>query len=92
MPTVAEPGVTGTKHFKADRWYGLVAPAGTPAKIVAMLNQHANEALSSEEERSRLAAEGAQATHATPQAFGQLIATEIPRWNLVIKRGNITVD
>lgn len=92
VPTVAESGVAGTKGFEADQWYGLVAPAGTPPEVVALLNQHVNKALSSEEVRSRLAAEGAEATPATPQVFGQLIAREIPRWERVVKGASIKLD
>lgn len=92
VPTVAESGVPGTKGFEADQWYGLVAPAGTPANLVTLLNQHANKALTSEEVRSRLAAEGAEATPASPEVFGQLIAKEIPRWERVIKSARITLD
>lgn len=39
VPTVAESGVPGTRGFEADQWYGLFAPAGTPAAIVATLNR-----------------------------------------------------
>jgi tripartite-type tricarboxylate transporter receptor subunit TctC len=92
VPTVAESGVAGTAGFEADQWYGLVAPAGTPPDVVALLNKHVNAALGSEEVRARLAAEGAEATPATPQAFAQLIAREIPRWDRVIKAANITLD
>jgi tripartite-type tricarboxylate transporter receptor subunit TctC len=92
VPTVAESGVTGTKGFEADQWYGLVAPAGTPAEVVALLNQHVNKALASEEVRARLAGEGAEATPASPQAFGQLIASELPRWARVVKSARITLD
>ncbi|MDB5929981.1 MAG: hypothetical protein JWR60_1688 [Polaromonas sp.] len=92
VPTVAESGVAGTKGFEADQWYGLMAPAGTPAEVVALLNQQVNKALSSEEVRARLAAEGAEATPASPQVFGQLIAKEIPRWDRVIKSARITLD
>lgn len=92
VQTVAESGAPGTKDFEADQWYGLMAPAGTPADVVSLLNQHINKALSSEEVRLRLAAEGAEATPTSPQAFGQLIAKEIPRWDAVIKRARITID
>jgi tripartite-type tricarboxylate transporter receptor subunit TctC len=92
VPTVAESGLPGTAGFEADQWYGLVAPAGTPADVVALLNQHVNRALGSEEVRTRLAAEGAEPTPATPQAFGALIAREIPRWNKVVRNARITVD
>jgi tripartite-type tricarboxylate transporter receptor subunit TctC len=92
VPTIAESGIPGTKGFEADQWYGLVAPAGTPADVVALLNQHVNKALTSEEVRTRLASEGAEATPATPQVFGELIAKEIPRWAKVVKGARITLD
>ena len=92
VPTVAESGVAGTKGFEADQWYGVVAPTGTPTDIVSMLNQQINRSLESAEVKARLAAEGAEATPATPQAFGQLIASEIKRWERVVKAARITVD
>lgn len=92
VPTVAESGVPGTKDFEADQWYGVVAPTGTPADIVNALNQQINRALNSQEVKTRLAAEGAEATPATPQAFGQLISKEIPRWERVVKAACISVD
>ncbi len=92
VPTVAESGIPGTRDFEADQWYGLVAPAGTPANVVTLLNQHVNKALESPEVRARMANEGADPTPATPQAFGQLIAREIPRWARVVKSAQIHLD
>jgi tripartite-type tricarboxylate transporter receptor subunit TctC len=51
-----------------------------------------NQALGSEDVRKRLAAEGAEPTPATPQAFGQLIAREIPRWEKVVKNARIKAE
>ena len=90
VPTVNE--ALGLKDFEADQWYGIVAPAGTPAEIVAKLNQAINAALSSPELKKRLAAEGAVANPATPQAFGQYIAAEIARWKPVIASGRVKAD
>lgn len=92
VPTVAESGVPGTKGFEADQWYGVVAPAGTPADIVERLNRQINQSLDTPDVRARLAAEGAEPTPATPQAFGQLIAADLKRWERVIKSAHITVD
>ena len=92
VPTVAESGVPGTKGFEADQWYGLVAPAGTPAYIVARLNAETDKALSGDEVRTRLAAEGAEPTPTTPQAFGRLIAGELARWEKVVKSARIKLD
>ncbi len=92
VPTVAESGVAGTRGFEADQWYGLVAPAGTPPDIVALLNQSVNKALASDDVRTRLAAEGAEASPASPQVFSKLIGKEIPRWEKVIKSAQIKLD
>ena len=92
VPTVAESDVAGTKNFEADQWYGLVAPAGTPAQIVALLNQQVNRSLDSANVKLRLAAEGAQPMPATPQIFAKLIESEMSRWDRIIKSAHIVVD
>lgn len=89
VPTVAESGYPG---FEADQWYGVVAPAGMSAPLIALYNAEINKALASPEVARALAIEGAVPTPTTPQAFSQLIASEIPRWAQVIKRGNVTAD
>jgi tripartite-type tricarboxylate transporter receptor subunit TctC len=92
VPTVAESGVAGTRGFEADQWYGVVAPAGTPAAVVSALNQQINRSLDSAEVRMRLGAEGAEPTPTSPKAFGDLIASEMVRWDRVIKTAHVTVD
>ncbi len=92
VPTVAESGIAGTRGFEADQWYGLVAPAGTPADIVATLNQQVNKSLASPEVRTRLATEGAEPTPALPEDFGRLISSEIKRWERVVKSAGIKPD
>ena len=89
VPTVAESGFPG---FDADQWYGIVAPAGTPAAVVTRLNAEINKALLMPAVAQQLAGEGAIATPATPQAFGALIAREIPRWAEVVKAGNVKAE
>lgn len=86
VPTVAESGFPG---FEADQWYGVVAPAGLPAALVGKLNAEINKALAHPDVMQQLALEGAEPMPGTPQAFGQLIAREIPRWALVAKAGNV---
>ncbi len=89
VPTVAESGVAG---FEADQWYGLVAPAGTPAAVVARLNAEVNRALALPDVMEQFAREGAVPVPTTPQAFGELIRREIPRWAEVVKAGNVKPD
>jgi tripartite-type tricarboxylate transporter receptor subunit TctC len=89
VPTVAESGYPG---FEADQWYGLVAPAGTPPAVVARLNADVNQVLALPEVAQQMAVEGAVPNPTTPQAFGALIAREIPRWAEVVKAGNVKPD
>jgi len=86
VPTVAESGFPG---WEADQWYGVVAPAGTPAVRVAQLNAEINKALALPDVAQQLAVEGAVPMPGTPRAFGELIAREIPRWAEVVKAGNV---
>lgn len=90
VPTVNE--ALGLKDFEADQWYGVVAPTGTPAPIVAKLNQAINAALNAPDLKKRLGAEGAVANPTTPEAFGQYIAAEIERWKPVITSGRVKID
>jgi tripartite-type tricarboxylate transporter receptor subunit TctC len=89
LPTVAEAGY---KDFEADQWYGVVAPMGTPAEIVAKLNGQINLSLASAELKTRLNNEGAIATPDTPANFGKLIVAEIARWKPVISSGRVKAD
>src|SRR6185437_16656333 len=73
LPTVAESGVPG---FDAALRYGLMAPAGTPAAVVARLNKELNAALATDEVKNRLATEGAAALPGTPEAYATDIEQE----------------
>lgn len=77
VPTIAESGYPG---YVAEDWKGVVAPAGTPAEIIAQLNEAANHALERPELQARLADEGSTPRGGTVQAFADLIRAELPRW------------
>jgi tripartite-type tricarboxylate transporter receptor subunit TctC len=66
VPTAAESGYPG---FEADQWYGVVAPAGTPADLVARLNLAINKIVALPEVAQQLAGEGAEPVQATPQVL-----------------------
>ena len=86
VATVAESGYPG---FEADQWYGVVAPAGTPRAVIGRLNAEINKALALPDVTQQLAVEGAVPMPTTPQAFGDLIQREIPRWAEVVRAGNV---
>jgi tripartite-type tricarboxylate transporter receptor subunit TctC len=81
-PTVAEAGVAG---FAYAAWVGYVAPAGTPAPIVAKLNADIVQAMASPEVRDKLTAVGFDIQTTTPEGFGQHIASEIQRLGKVVR-------
>jgi tripartite-type tricarboxylate transporter receptor subunit TctC len=89
VPTVAESGFPG---WEADQWYGVVAPAGTPAAVVNRLNAEINKALALADVAQQLAVEGAVPMPGTPQAFGELIKRELPRWAEVVRAGQVKPD
>jgi tripartite-type tricarboxylate transporter receptor subunit TctC len=85
VPTIAAT----LPDFEAIQWYGIVAPAGTSADIVARLNAEINRALTTDKLKVRLEAEGAEAAPESPVAFGALITSEIARWKPVVERANM---
>ena len=89
VPTISEAGV---KDFEATQWYGLVAPAGTPAAIVARLNAELRRILESTEMRERLASQGAIAEPGTPEQFAARIASERVRWREVVQQARIRTE
>jgi tripartite-type tricarboxylate transporter receptor subunit TctC len=86
IPTIAEQGVRG---FDVLQWYGIVAPPGTPAGLVARLNEACNRILGEAAFRARLETEGATAQPMTPAQFGDYIARERERWGALIRRNNV---
>ena len=86
VPPVAEAGVPG---YEAMQWYGLLAPAGTPAAIVARLNGEALKALRSAEMKERLAADGAEPLGGSPAEFAALIRRELDKWTRVARAAGI---
>jgi tripartite-type tricarboxylate transporter receptor subunit TctC len=89
VPTVAESGYPG---FEATLWTGLLAPAGTPAPIIRILNAEAVKALASAEMRARFAGLGIEGAGNSPEEFAAAIKAEIPRWAKVIQTAHIKAD
>ena len=86
IPTAAEAGVP---KYEALQWYGLLAPAGTPAPIVARLYYETAKAARSPEMKARLAADGAEPVGNTPAAFAAHIRDEMEKWGAVARAAGI---
>jgi tripartite-type tricarboxylate transporter receptor subunit TctC len=82
LPTMAESGVPG---FDISTWFGLLAPAGTPADIVAKWNAEVTRILRTPEMRDRLTAMGAEPAPDTPAEFAQFITTEAAKYARIVK-------
>ena len=89
VPTMAE---SGYPNFEAVAWFGLLAPAGTPAPIVERLSAEVNRILKSPEINARLTGMGANVMGTTPQEFSAFMKAEIEKWAPVVKRANIVLD
>ena len=89
-PTVAEAG--NLPGFEASSWFGLLAPAGTPADVVNRLQQETAKALALPAVKERLQAQGAIPSGNTPADFTKLIDSEITKWAGVVKASGAKVD
>jgi tripartite-type tricarboxylate transporter receptor subunit TctC len=86
LPTIAESGYPG---FETDSWFGLLAPARTPAAIVRKVNADTTTVLNSAELRAALAQQGAQAAGGTPEEFVRFINAETVKWRQAIIKAKI---
>lgn len=90
------PGVPPMNKFlpgyETSFWLGIGAPKGTPAEIVATLNQEINAALNDPKVLSQLATLGDTPIPMTPDQFGALIASDIKKWGEVIKFAGIKAE
>jgi tripartite-type tricarboxylate transporter receptor subunit TctC len=77
LPTLAEQDIPGVDM---DGWYGLFAPAGTPAAIIARFNSEVNEILRSPRIAETLAKQGLTIVGGTPDEFGILVARDLAFW------------
>ena len=89
VPTIAEAGVPG---YEVDAWYGLLAPAATPAAIIARLNADLAATVANAEMKERLQTAGIDARATTPAEFHQRIVRDIQRWADLVKRAKIVTD
>jgi len=86
LPTMAESGVPG---FEVQNWQGLVAPAGTPAALIKLLNDTVNKALADPAIKEQMLGQGNELGGGTPEQFATLIKSESDRWGKLVKSANI---
>ena len=89
VPAIGESAVPG---FSAAIHYGLLAPVGTPRAIIDRLNSALAVALSVDDVRARLAAEGARPRPGTPEEYAADIDTEETKWGKLVRKLNLKIE
>lgn len=89
IPTLTEAGVTG---LDASVWFGVVAPAGTPADVTTVLNNAITTAVSNPELVKRFGDLGMRPLLLTPQTFSAFMKSEFERWTPIVKASGAEVD
>jgi tripartite-type tricarboxylate transporter receptor subunit TctC len=86
VPTIAESGV---KDYDYSSWIGLLAPAQTPAAVIARLNAEAVKAIRMPDIKAILAVEATEPVGNSPAEFDAVMKAEVARWNKVVKAAGI---
>ena len=89
LPTIAESGLPG---YEVSGWYGFVAPAATPRPAIAKLYGAVQTVIRQAEVKDKLLAVGVDTVEMTTAQFGQRIASELVKWNRIVKPLGITPD
>ena len=85
-PTMAEAGIPG---YEMAIWFGVVAPAGTPKPVVDRLSREIAEVVKQPAFRKRFVESGVEPLANTPEAFAELIASEIRKWITLVKDAGV---
>ena len=92
LPTLAEAGGAELKGFEASSWFGLLAPAGTPADVIARVQQEVAKSLASAAVKERLVSQGAIPGGIAPPEFARFIDAETKKWAQVVKVSGAKID
>jgi len=92
LPTMAEAGGKDLAGFDVSTWFGVLAPAGTPAPVIDRLNDEFRKALASADMRERLVRMGAEPAPNSPAEFAALIRSELAKYEKVVKFSGARVD
>ncbi len=89
VPTIAEAGVPG---YEATSWFGLFAPAGTPAAVISKLNTAVVKVLANSEIKKKINEQGAEVYSETPEQFAAFIQKESVKWGKVVRDSGASLD
>jgi tripartite-type tricarboxylate transporter receptor subunit TctC len=89
VPTIAETGIPG---YESSGWYGVLAPAGTPAAVVGRLHTDIRRLMAGADMKQRMVELGADPAADTPEQFARFIGEETVKWAKVIRESGATAD
>lgn len=89
VPTIAESGLSG---YDVSNWLGVLAPAGTPKEVLAILHAALGRAMADPTLKQQLVGLGIEPAFGTPEEFAALIRAELPKWAAIVKRSGATAD
>ena len=92
LPTLAESGIKGFEEVGSDLWFGVMAPAGTPRKVVDTLNRSLITGLRAPDMRERVRAQSLDLWTSTPEEFAAVLKADLARWGRVVKASGARVD
>lgn len=90
MPEVATISEQGVPGFDSEAWWGVHAPSGTPAAVIAKMHKAFSEALRSPAVLEKLTAQGVVLRTSSPQEYQKFLENEVTRWAKVVKENKIT--
>ncbi len=89
VPTIAEAGLPG---YTSINWWGILAPAGTPAPIVTRLSNELKAIVAMDDVKKRFLNDGIEADHMGPAEFGAFLEEEQANWARIVKKANIKLE
>ena len=89
VPTIAEAGLPG---YEAASWFGLFAPADTPAPVLATLSTALAKVLSNPDVQKKISMQGGEVVNETPAQFAAFIKAETTKWGKVVKDSGARID
>jgi len=89
VPTVAESGVAG---YEATNWYGILAPAAIPTRILSDLENHVVKLIRLPEVSEQIVKQGAEPVGSSAKEFSRYLISEIAKWSRVVKQSGIHAD
>lgn len=89
VPTLSQAGVP---HVVSEAWFGVTAPSGTPAAVIAKMNAELNSLLALPEVREAMAKAGVEPIGGKPEKLDAMVRSELKTWTQVVQKGNIAAD